>query len=232
MTLIVRALPVPGGRAAIDSFAGELRARGEETHRFYSGFGVRREALFLQETKSGPYVIGITDVEDPVPPKADEYAKTDDAFAQWFQSRVLQLTGVDLREQPLGPATEQVYDSTRGAFRPDDALAVRMYPLTRGAEPLREFARELSSRSTEARAFYDGFDVDETWFVQEIDGEPYAIAIASMRGDSDRNAARYGEARDPFATWFKQRVAEVTGVDPNVTPLGPPSEQVFEFRAS
>lgn len=164
-------------------------------------------------------------------PKAEEYAGTSDEFATWFQSRVHQLTGVNLREQPLGPQTEQVYDSTGGAFRPDATLAVRMYPLPRGVEPLREFAGELAKRSREARDFYDSFEVDESWFVQDIAGTPDAIAIASMRGDVNGNASRFAESRQPFVSWFKQRVAEVTGVDPNVTPLGPPSEQVFEFVA-
>lgn len=48
MTLIVRALPVPGGRLAIEEFASELRSRCDETERFYRGYSVRREALFLQ----------------------------------------------------------------------------------------------------------------------------------------------------------------------------------------
>jgi hypothetical protein len=232
MSLIVRAFPVPRGRAGAEEFSNELRSRAEETERFYRGYGVRREALYLQETPHGPYAIAVTDIEDPVGPKADDYANTSDEFATWFQSRVQELSGVNLREQPLGPPTEQIYDSTGGTFRPEDQLAVRMYPLTRGVEPLREFAAELTTRSSEARNFYESFNVDETWFVQDVGGQPYAIAIASMRGDAEANARSYGESTDPFASWFKQRVVDVTGVDPNVTPLGPPSEQMFEFRAS
>jgi hypothetical protein len=41
----------------------------------------------------------------------------------------------------------------------------------------------------------------------------------------------YAETNEPFAAWFKQRVIDVTGVDPNKTPLGPPSDQVFDFQA-
>ena len=231
MSLIIRAFPVPRGRAGAEEFSNELRSRAEETERFYRGYGVRRESLFFQETPHGPYAIAVTDIEDPVAPKAEDYAATTDEFATWFQSRVQELSGVNLREQPLGPATEQVYDSTGGAFRPDARLAVRMYPLTRGVEPLRELAAEMTKRSKEARAFYDTFEVDETWFVQDVNGAPYAIAVASMRGDAEANARKYGESQEPFAAWFKQRVIDVTGVDPNVTPLGPPSEQVFEFRA-
>lgn len=232
MALIVRAFPVRGGRAGVESFVNDLNSRADETRRFYTGYGVRREALFLQDTEHGLYAIGITDVEEPVPPKAEEYANTTDDFGQWFQSRVRDITGVNLREQPLGPETEQVYDSTNGAFRPDATLAVRMYPLTRGVEPLKEFAAELGERDTESRAFYDSHEVDESWFVQDVGGQPYAIAVVSMRGDVEANMKRFAESQEPFTAWFKQRVIDLTGVDPNETPLGPPSEQVFEFRAS
>jgi hypothetical protein len=231
MALVVRAFPVRAGRAAVQSFSNDLNARADETRRFYTGYGVRRESLFLQDTKQGLYAIAVTDIEEPVPPKAEEYANTTDEFGQWFQSRVQDISGINLREQPLGPDTEQVYDSTNGAFRPDATLAVRMYPLTRGVGPLKEFAAELQKRQSESRAFYDSYRVDESWFVQDVGGQPYAIAVASMRGDIEGNLKRFAESKEPFEAWFKQRVIDLTGVDPNETPLGPPSEQVFEFRA-
>jgi len=231
MALVVRAFPVRAGRAGVQSFVNDLNERADETRRFYTGYGVRRESLFLQDTKEGLYAIAVTDIEEPVPPKAEEYANTTDEFGQWFQSRVQDISGINLREQPLGPDTEQVYDSTNGAFRPDATLAVRMYPLTRGVGPLKEFAAELQKRRSESRAFYDSYRVDESWFVQDVGGQPYAIAVASMRGDIEGNLKRFAESKEPFEAWFKQRVIDLTGVDPNETPLGPPSEQVFEFRA-
>jgi hypothetical protein len=231
MALVVRAFPVRAGRAGVQSFVNDLNGRAEETRRFYTGYGVRRESLFLQDTPQGLYAIAVTDIEEPVPPKAEEYANTVDEFGQWFQSRVQDISGINLRERPLGPDTEQVYDSTNGAFRPDATLGVRMYPLTRGVGPLKEFAAELQKRRSESRAFYDSYRVDESWFVQDVGGQPYAIAVASMRGDIEGNLKRFAESTEPFEVWFKQRVIDLTGVDPNETPLGPPSEQVFEFRA-
>ena len=46
--------------------------------------------------------------------------------------------------------------------------------------------------------------------------------------DVEKNAAAYQQSTDPFASWFKERVVELSGVDPNRTPLGPPSEMVFD----
>ena len=49
--------------------------------------------------------------------------------------------------------------------------------------------------------------------------------------DPERAARTYAESKDPFDLWFKQRVIELSGIDPNRTPLGPPSEQIFDFIA-
>src|SRR5688500_12762603 len=151
MALVVRAFPVRCDRREVDEFVNELRTRADETRRFYDSFAVRRESWFFQNDGRRSCVIGVTDVADPVGPRAQEFATTEDEFARWFQQRVLDMSGVDEREQPLGPPSEQVFDSTGGRFTPDATLAVRMYPLTRGADALREFAEEVRSRSDEAR---------------------------------------------------------------------------------
>jgi len=227
MALVVRAFPIRD-RAGVEAFVQEIRGRGDEMRRFFESFGVRREAWFLQQAGKESYIIGVTDVAAPLEQTAEKFATTTDGFAQWFQSRVLELSGVDEREQPLGPETTQVFDSTGGSFTPDGTIAARMYPL-KSVVALRELAHELSDRSKEMCAFYDSFEVSETWFVQETPEGPYAIAVASMHGDVASNADAYAKSRDPFAVWFKQRVIDVSGVDPNETPLGPQSEMVFEF---
>ena len=229
MALVVRAFPVRCDRAEVEAMAEEMRRRSEDTRRFYESFGVRREAWFFQTEGEQSYVIGVTDVAEPVEEAAQAFATSDDEFARWFQQRVLDLSGVDEREQPLGPPTTQIFDSTEGAFRPDAKLAVRMYPLTRGLDAVHEFTAELRERSRETREFYESYDVTESWFAQDTGHSAYVIGVTSMRGDIETNAARYAAADDPFASWFKRRVVEVTGIDPNKTPLGPPSEQVFEF---
>jgi hypothetical protein len=231
MTLVVRAFPVRCERADVEAMAEEMRRRPDDTRRFYETFGVRREAWFFQTEGAQSYVIGVTDIGEPVEEAARAFATTDDEFARWFQQRVLELSGVDEREQPLGPPTTQVFDSTDGMFRPDAQLAVRMYPLTRGIEAVHEFAEELRKRSSDTRAFYETYEATESWFAQDTGESAYIIGVTSMRGDVEKNAARYAAADDPFASWFKQRVIDVTGIDPNRTPLGPPSEQIFEFNA-
>ena len=231
MALVVRAFPVRCDRSEVEAFVREIRERAQETRRFYASFGVRREAWFFQTQGLASYIIGVTEVDGSVEEKAEAFATTTDDFARWFQQRVLEMSGVDEREQPLGPVSEQIFDSTGGGFAPEATLAVRMYPLTRGADALREFALELTSREHETRRFYDSFEANETWFVQEIGGTPHAIAVASLKGDVGGNAQRFADSQEPFDAWFKSRVVHVTGVDPNATPLGPPTTQVFEFRA-
>ncbi len=108
-------------------------------------------------------------------------------------------------------------------------MSARIYPI-RSREELDEFADQLRTRSRETHAFYESFGVPrEVWFAQETDYGPVVIGVTAM-GVPER-ASEYAATDEPFAAWFKQRVVEVTGVDPNVTPLGPPSEQVFDFRA-
>ena len=45
-------------------------------------------------------------------------------------------------------------------------------------------------------------------------------------------APRYASASEEFHAWFKSQVLHLSGVDPNVTPLGPPTTQVFAWSDS
>ncbi|HKR62098.1 MAG TPA: hypothetical protein VJZ00_00085 [Thermoanaerobaculia bacterium] len=206
----------------------EVKERGEEARAFYQRFGVRREGWFYQQAQDGAFVIGVTDIADPVEPKAEEYAAEEEGFAAWFKSRVYALSGVDPDTAPLGAVTEQVHASKTGPLARGATLIVRAYPI-RNREALLDFARELREKPRDARGFYERHGVEESWFVQDIGGAPMAIAVAST-DDPDRAARTFAESQDPFDVWFKQRVIEVSGVDPNVTPLGPPSEQIFDFE--
>ena len=229
MSLLVRAFPVHCDRSEVEKFASEMRSRAEDTRRFYESFGVRREAWFFQDTPRGALVIGVTDIED-VQSAAREYAQTSEHFAAWFKNRVRELSGIDPNEQPLGPPTEMVFDSSGADLPPGIAISARIYP-ARSREAVLEFADQLRKRSDETRLFYEGFGVPrESWFLQETDGGPVIIGVTAI-GAPER-VQEYADTKEKFATWFKQRVVEVTGVDPNVTPLGPPSEQVFDFQAS
>lgn len=229
MTLVVRAFPVNCDHAAVEEFAGELRKRSEETRRFYNTFSVQREAWFFQDSVHCPMVIGVTELGGKVEEAAANFATTKEEFASWFKQRVYELSGVDENEQPLGPPTEMVFDSSGAPLPAGVTLSARIYPV-RSREALVEFADQLRERSRETRAFYEGFDVPrEVWFFQETEKGPVVIGVTAMK--APERTREYAETNEPFAAWFKQRVIEVTGVDPNVTPLGPPSAQVFEFEA-
>lgn len=230
MTLLVRAFPLRCDRAEVMGFVEELQKRSDETRRFYNSFSVRRESWFFQDSVHFPMVIGVTDVAAaPLDPLAEEFATTVDGFANWFKARVYQLSGVDEDEEPLGPPTEMLFDSS-GARLPDGVvLSARIYPV-RSREALDSFVRELGDRRNETSAFYERFEVPrEVWYLQETKDGPVVIGVTAMNAP-DR-ASEYAETDEAFAAWFKRRVVEVTGVDPNVTPLGPPSEQVFDFQA-
>jgi hypothetical protein len=228
MALLVRAFPVRCDRAEVGKFAAEMRHRSVDARRFYTSFGVRREAWFYQDTPAGALVIGVTDVADPVAPRAQEYAQTTEHFAAWFKTRVQDLSGIDPSHQPLGPQTTMIFDSSGAELPASIAISARIYPV-KTRETLLAFADELRERFEETRAFYEGFGVPrEAWFLQETHAGPMLIGVTAL--SATEKAREYAETKEPFAAWFKQRVLEVTGVDPNVTPLGPPSEQVFDFQ--
>lgn len=228
MTLVVRAFPVNCDRAAVDSFADELRKRADETREFYNGYSVRRESWFFQDSVHCAMVIGVTEVGSPVESVAQKFATTRDEFASWFKNRVLELSGVDENEQPLGPPTELIFDSSGAPLPEGVAISARIYPV-KSREAIEEFAGELRARSRETSAFYESFDVPrEVWFFQETEHGPVVIGVTAMK--APERTHEYAETDEKFASWFKRRVLEVTGVDPNVTPLGPASEEVFNFE--
>ena len=111
MTLVVRAYPVKS-RKAVDEFVTELRERRGEVQQFFASFNVARETWHYQETPHGAIVIGVTEVKGPVEPVARAYKETEERFAAWFKQRVLDISGVNPNETPLGPDTEMVFDST------------------------------------------------------------------------------------------------------------------------
>jgi len=107
------------------------------------------------------------------------------------------------------------------------ALVVRAYPV-RSREAVEEFIGELRRREAETRHFYRSFDVRrETWHFQQTPNGPIVIGVTDVN-EVEKNAQAYKESNEAFAAWFKKRVEEMSGVDPNKTPLGPPSEMIFD----
>ena len=228
MALVVRAFPVRD-RDGVNAFVHELGQRETQYREFYYGLGVRRESWFFQHSGKGNIVTCVTDVQDPVEERAAQYADADDGFSTWFKARVYALSGVDPDTTPLGPPSTMVHDSTGGKLPAQRQLVVRAYPL-RDRASLEQFIGELHEKKDETRGFYERHHAEEAWFLQDTEDGTIVIAVLAT-DDPERAARTYQESREPFDEWFKQRVIEVSGVDPNKTPLGPPSEQIFDFTA-
>ena len=230
MALVVRAFPVDD-RVRVDGFVRELHDRETEARRFYIDLGVRRETWFFQPHPTGGsnIVIGVTDVEEPLEPKALQYAEASDPFSTWFKAHIYALSGVDTDTTPMGPPSTMIHDSSGGALPMGATLVVRAYPLT-DHSGLESFIGELREKARETRGFYHRHNVEEAWFLQQTDDGEIVIAVLAA-DDPERAARTYAESSEPFDLWFKQRVIEVSGVDPSRTPLGPPSEQIFDFIA-
>ena len=109
MPRVVRAFPLRSARSDLESFAAQLRGeRAAEAVHFFRQYGVRSESWHLQDTPNGPWVIAITELENPAeaaPRLADAIA----GFDVWFKAQVLAVTGIDLNTTPLGPPTTEVF---------------------------------------------------------------------------------------------------------------------------
>lgn len=229
MALVVRAFPVRD-RSGVDTFLRALGDRETEARAFYTELGVRSETWFYQKKSDGNgYVICVTRIAEPFDSKAAQFAEASDPFSNWFKAHIYALSGVDADITPLGPVSEIVHDSTNGRLPLNATLVVRAYPL-RDRPGLDKFLGELRARCEETRDFYDRHRAEEAWFVQNTEEGPIVIAVLAT-DDPVRAAKTYAESTSPFDVWFKQRVIELSGIDPNRTPLGPPSEKIFEFTA-
>ena len=110
MALVVRAFPVlPGKEEDVRRLSHSLATeRAGGIARFFAAFGVRHESWHLQETPHGPWVIVVSDIDEP-DARGQQYSAALGEFEAWFKGRVLELSGIDPTVQPLGPPTETVF---------------------------------------------------------------------------------------------------------------------------
>jgi len=95
MPLVVRAFPLRGSRTQLNAFAAALRGeRASEAAQFYRHYGLTFESWHLQDTPQGPWVIAVSQIENPEEAGA-RYAQATADFHTWFKAQVLSLTGVD-----------------------------------------------------------------------------------------------------------------------------------------
>jgi hypothetical protein len=109
---------------------------------------------------------------------------------------------------------------------------VRAFPLRGSLADLHAFAQALAGpRSGDAERFFRHYGVvRESWHLQHTEHGPWVIAVTEL-ADPVEAAPRYADATEAFHLWFKSQVEKLTGVDPNVVPLGPPTRQVFAWSS-
>lgn len=109
-------------------------------------------------------------------------------------------------------------------------LLVRAFPLQRPLPEAQAFVAELTgSRREEATAFYKSYGVThESWHLQDTPNGPWVISV-TMIEDPAGAATVYAASNAAFDAWFKDQVRECTGIDPNVTPNGPPTSILFSW---
>ncbi|HXT20593.1 MAG TPA: hypothetical protein VN923_07580 [Thermoanaerobaculia bacterium] len=114
-------------------------------------------------------------------------------------------------------------------------LVVRAFPIIPGKEEqLRTLAREMQTRrAADARAFFDRFGVArESWHVQQTPYGTWIIGVTQITGMPIPVAAEeYSRSERPFDRWFKNQVHELSGINPDEQPLGPPTECIFDTAA-
>lgn len=110
------------------------------------------------------------------------------------------------------------------------SLLARAFPV-RDRAGVDALVAAMHDRRDEARAFYTGLGVRrEAWFFQRCD-KPLVIGVTEVEDPLDDRAAAFAAASDAFSSWFKGEIDSLSGIDPNLMPLGPRSERVFESAA-
>jgi hypothetical protein len=109
-------------------------------------------------------------------------------------------------------------------------FVVRAFPLVRPvAEAQAFFAQLKGPKRADVDRFYKQFGVNhEAAYLQDTPNGPLLIVVTVIKDDKEA-APRYQRADTEFEAWFKSEVKRLSGVDPNVTPLGPPTTELFRW---
>ena len=112
------------------------------------------------------------------------------------------------------------------------ALFAAAIPILPGkTDAWRQFVDELAgARKAEFDASRRRHGVRERTFLQQTPMGDFAVV--TLEGDDPAGAfLRFAQDSDEFATWFKDRLREVHGVDPDAPPPGPLPELVVDSGA-
>lgn len=109
-------------------------------------------------------------------------------------------------------------------------VLVRAFPIRKPLAQVQAFAAALATeRSAEATVFYRQFGVShESWHLQDTPAGPWLLSVTVLDNPTEA-APRYAASTVAFDSWFKEQVRELSGVDPDIEPLGPPTTQVFAW---
>lgn len=110
---------------------------------------------------------------------------------------------------------------------------VRALPLKPGKEQaFRELAAEMKRRRSRTRDFFGKYGVvRESWHLQRAPDGSFMVIGITEAPKIRAVAKRYGASADETDAWLKGRIHELTGVDLDQQPLGPPTETVFDWKA-
>ena len=113
------------------------------------------------------------------------------------------------------------------------SLLVRAFPLRESVADFEAFVKDLRGpRQAEAAAFYQQYGIaHESWHLQVTENGPWVIVVTIASNPAEA-APKYAKASDAFASWFKGQVLTLSGVDPTVAPLGPPTTEVYSWSGS
>jgi hypothetical protein len=112
------------------------------------------------------------------------------------------------------------------------AMIVRAFPVLPGKEDAAlEFARAVGdSRKKDMTTFLQSFGVRrETWHLQRTAHGTLVIVVTDVEEPPLEKARAYSAAQGQYERWFKDNIKELCGIDPDVQPLGPPTETIFEW---
>jgi len=70
----------------------------------------------------------------------------------------------------------------------------------------------------------------ESWYLQQTPNGDLFVAYMESP-DFAKALSLFGQSLDEFDVWFKQQMADVTGIDLNNPPSGPLSEQLSSYEA-
>lgn len=117
---------------------------------------------------------------------------------------------------------------------PANERVVRAYPmLPRHEAEIRRLAHDLTvPRASDKDDFYRRMGVSrETWHLQETSLGHWVIVVTDMVDtEAQKVAKEFASSPKQFDLWFKEQIMLVTGLDPSITPLGPPTEALFDSR--